>query len=81
MQDSDQDQDHRLALVTGATGAIGKAIVLQIAQQPEYRVVLLCRDQCFGLLLADPGFGRTTPRWLTCQGGKRCQLLGRGPGA
>jgi len=38
------DQDHRLALVTGATGAIGKAIALEIAQQPGYRVVLLCRD-------------------------------------
>jgi len=44
MQDTGQDQDHRLALVTGATGAIGKAIALEIAQQPGYRVVLLCRD-------------------------------------
>jgi len=44
MQDTDQDQDHHLALVTGATGAIGKAIALAIAQQPSYRVVLLCRD-------------------------------------
>jgi len=44
MQDINQDQDHRLALVTGATGAIGKAIALEIAQQPGYRVVLLCRD-------------------------------------
>jgi hypothetical protein len=24
MQDAKQDQDHRLALITGATGAIGK---------------------------------------------------------
>jgi NAD(P)-dependent dehydrogenase (short-subunit alcohol dehydrogenase family) len=44
MQDADQDQNHRLALVSGATGAIGKAIALQIAQQPGYQVVLLCRD-------------------------------------
>jgi NAD(P)-dependent dehydrogenase (short-subunit alcohol dehydrogenase family) len=44
MQDTDQIQNHRLALVTGATGAIGKAIALEIAQQPGYRVVLLCRD-------------------------------------
>jgi NAD(P)-dependent dehydrogenase (short-subunit alcohol dehydrogenase family) len=44
MQNSEQDQDHRLALVTGATGAIGKAIALEIAQQPGYQVVLLCRD-------------------------------------
>ena len=38
------DQNHHLALVTGATGAIGRAIALEIAQQPGYRVVLLCRD-------------------------------------
>ena len=44
MQDTNQDQDHRLALVTGATGAIGKAIALEIAQQPGYRVKLLCRN-------------------------------------
>ena len=43
MQDANQDH-HRLALVTGATGAIGKAIALQIALQPGYRLVLLCRD-------------------------------------
>ena len=40
----DANQDHRLARVTGATGAIGKAIALEIAQQPGYRVKLLCRD-------------------------------------
>ena len=41
-----QDQNHyrRLALVTGGTGTIGKAIASEIAIQPEYRVVLLCRD-------------------------------------
>lgn len=41
-----QDTLHnrRVALVTGATGAIGKAIALRIAQQPGYEVVLLCRD-------------------------------------
>jgi NAD(P)-dependent dehydrogenase (short-subunit alcohol dehydrogenase family) len=44
MQDISRDQDHRLALVSGATGAIGKAIALAIAQQPGYRVVLLCRN-------------------------------------
>ena len=44
MSDSNQSQPHRLALVTGATGAIGKAIALEIALQPQYRVVLLCRD-------------------------------------
>ena len=44
MADTDQGQDPRLALVTGATGAIGKAIALKIAQQPVYQVVLLCRN-------------------------------------
>ena len=44
MQNADQDNNHRLALVTGATGSIGKAIALEIALQPEYCVVLLCRD-------------------------------------
>ena len=40
----DIDQEYRVALVTGASGAIGKAIALGIADQPGYRVVLLCRD-------------------------------------
>jgi len=40
----DTNQDHRLALVTGATGAIGKAIAMEITRQPGYRVVLLCRN-------------------------------------
>ena len=35
----------RTALVTGATGAIGEAIALQIARHPDYRLVLLCRDR------------------------------------
>jgi NAD(P)-dependent dehydrogenase (short-subunit alcohol dehydrogenase family) len=44
MREAGQNHDHRLALVTGATGAIGKAIAVKIALQPGYRVVLLCRD-------------------------------------
>jgi NAD(P)-dependent dehydrogenase (short-subunit alcohol dehydrogenase family) len=44
MRQAGQDQSHRTALVTGATGAIGRAIALQIARQPLFRVVLLCRD-------------------------------------
>jgi len=44
MQDSDRNQIKKLALVTGASGAIGKAIALEIARQPGYRVALLCRD-------------------------------------
>ena len=35
----------RVALVTGATGAIGKAIARQIAAHPGFEVVLACRDQ------------------------------------
>jgi NAD(P)-dependent dehydrogenase (short-subunit alcohol dehydrogenase family) len=45
MRETEYDFDHPLALVTGATGAIGKAIALAIANQPGYRVVLLCRDE------------------------------------
>jgi NAD(P)-dependent dehydrogenase (short-subunit alcohol dehydrogenase family) len=33
-----------VALVTGATGAIGKAIATRIAARPDHEVVLLCRD-------------------------------------
>lgn len=34
----------RTAIVTGATGAIGKAIAVGIASQPGYRLLLPCRD-------------------------------------
>jgi len=44
MQDANQNPNNRLALVTGATGAIGKAIALEIALQKGYSVILLCRD-------------------------------------
>lgn len=37
--------DGRTAIVTGATGAIGKAIAHQIAAKPGYRVVLIGRDK------------------------------------
>jgi NAD(P)-dependent dehydrogenase (short-subunit alcohol dehydrogenase family) len=35
----------RVALVTGATGAIGKAVARQIAAHPGFEVVLACRDE------------------------------------
>ena len=42
-------EGNRVALVTGATGAIGKAITRQIAMKEDYVVVLLCRDEQKGL--------------------------------
>lgn len=38
----------RTVMVTGANGAIGKAIARQLAARKEYRVVLACRDQARG---------------------------------
>lgn len=40
-----QNTARRVVLITGATGAIGKAIALQIAMKPEHELVLLCRDE------------------------------------
>lgn len=37
--------EHRIAMVTGATGAIGEAIARQLAGQPGYEVVLVCRNE------------------------------------
>lgn len=39
------DSARRVVLLSGATGAIGKAIALQIAVNPQYALVLLCRDE------------------------------------
>jgi NAD(P)-dependent dehydrogenase (short-subunit alcohol dehydrogenase family) len=43
--DKTENGKHRVALVTGASGAIGKAIAQGIAQDPGYEVVLLCRNE------------------------------------
>ncbi|MGZ8215541.1 MAG: SDR family NAD(P)-dependent oxidoreductase [Methylosarcina sp.] len=40
----DRNFDARVFLVTGATGAIGKAIARQLAGTPDSEVVLVCRD-------------------------------------
>lgn len=37
-------EEHTVYLVTGATGAIGKAIARQLAMTPQSEVVLVCRD-------------------------------------
>jgi len=37
--------DHTVAIVTGATGAIGKAIALGLARLPNHKVVLVARDE------------------------------------
>jgi len=40
-----RNPDARVFLVTGATGAIGKAIARQLAATPDSEVVLVCRDK------------------------------------
>ena len=40
-----QNSGARVYLVTGATGAIGKAIARQLAATPDSEVVLVCRDK------------------------------------
>jgi retinol dehydrogenase-13 len=39
-----EGQQHRVAAVTGASGAIGLAIARQLAETPGHAVVLLCRN-------------------------------------
>ena len=42
-----------MILVTGATGAIGKAIALELARRQEHRVILGCRDEDKARLAVD----------------------------
>jgi NAD(P)-dependent dehydrogenase (short-subunit alcohol dehydrogenase family) len=39
------NSDQRVAIVTGANGAIGKAIAQGIAEQGDFEVILACRDE------------------------------------
>ena len=43
--DKSGNDSQRVAFVTGASGAIGKAIARGIAEAPGYKVVLLCRNE------------------------------------
>jgi NAD(P)-dependent dehydrogenase (short-subunit alcohol dehydrogenase family) len=44
-QNKAEDSRTRVAAITGATGAIGKAIALRLAEQQGSEVVLLCRNE------------------------------------
>src|SRR5512146_491331 len=53
----------RVAIVTGATGAIGSAIAVGIAARPGFEVVLACRDAAKA--------ARTVERLVTSTGNRR----------
>ena len=69
--DSDDQVSRRearsVALVTGATGAIGKAIATRIASQPNYEVVLLCRNASKGQAAVDEIQRRTGNVQVHCE--------------
>jgi NAD(P)-dependent dehydrogenase (short-subunit alcohol dehydrogenase family) len=46
--DQTENGNRRVAMVTGASGAIGKAIARGIAKDPGYEVILLCRNEAKG---------------------------------
>jgi NAD(P)-dependent dehydrogenase (short-subunit alcohol dehydrogenase family) len=60
-QISNQDDSHlrQVALVTGATGAIGQAIARGLARHPDFEVVLLGRDEARTRRAAE-GIARST---------------------
>ena len=55
----------RVALVTGATGAIGFAIANQIALMPGFEVVLLCRNDAKAKLAVGAIQAATGNRWVS----------------
>jgi len=58
--------DGRTVIVTGANGAIGKAIARQIAALPGYRVVLACRNEAKAHAAAESIRGATGNEAVTC---------------
>ena len=43
--ENNRDNPKHAAMVTGATGAIGRAIARQLAGQAGYEVILACRNE------------------------------------
>lgn len=57
----------RVALLTGATGAIGEAIARQLLEQPELSLILACRDELQGARLCARLSETTGNRKLRCE--------------
>ena len=60
-------ESRSVALVTGATGAIGRAIAARIASHLHYEVVLLCRDTSKGQAAVDDIQRRTGNARVRCE--------------
>jgi len=56
----------KTVLITGATGAIGKAIAGLIAEMYEYRIVLIARNELKATQIADQLTKRTGNRHISC---------------
>ena len=61
------DESPRIAMVTGATSAIGKAIAAGIAAHPGYHVVLTCRDRARAEAAATGLRRATGNRQVSCE--------------
>ena len=56
----------KTVLITGATGAIGKAIAGRIAENHEYRTVLIARNKLKAAQIADQLIDRTGNKLISC---------------
>ena len=56
----------KTVLITGATGAIGKAIAGRIAENHEYRIVLIARNKLKAAQIADQLIDRTGNKHISC---------------